>query len=205
MKINFKLLILFACFSYFLFIKEANSQGTSQDLQTVKDTAYVVQCYYLVPNGRPVQSSFILKNLNVFHRINFASTTTEDFFCSFFKQSIIFDEPFFTLGKNSNLIQFANEKQKQDYLNREALKIKFLNKSFSKSIHLTFRNGKLNFQFAKIYGEFWILKTDLSQFKSSLGFFDISDSCYQKHYKYNQKYIYKVLNMDTELEQLQTQ
>ncbi len=175
----------------FFLCSTASIKGIAQSISSVKDTVYVFICKGSLENGQPIVSYAILKDLSSLNTL--ASENNQDsFICDFFKQSILFEEPFFTLTKNLQLYKFSNDKEKKSFLNKLSKKISKLNMDYGVIKTKVFDNGKfVELHCAKLIGEFWSIpktKDELNNYNHS---FQVKENCYDKIYIYNLKDISK--------------
>lgn len=161
--------------------------GSSQSIGTVKDSAYILIIKGELENKQPINSYVVVKSLtdlSVLSTVNNMDT----FLCSIFRNSILFEEPVFTLSRNADLYGFLNEKKRSAFLSKLAKKIDDLNSKFNHVISRQFDNKRnIQISFVKMNGEFWSIlkkKEDLNDYNHS---FEINAGCYSKSYIYNLK------------------
>lgn len=169
-----------------------------QSINFVKDTVYVVLCQGNLDNGQPISSYVIVKDISVFSQLS-KTSDQDSFVCSLFKHSILFEEPAFTILRNSPYYNFENERSKKKFLSRLSKKVARLNAQYIPIKTKRFSNGRdIHLQCAEIVGEFWIIPKKMEALNDYDHSFRVQPSCYEKETIYNIKDIQKSCKLSLE-------
>lgn len=171
----------------FLICSLTSIRSIAQSISPVTDTVYIFILKGSLENGQPIVSYAILKGLSFLKSLS-SINNQDSFICTFLKQSILFEEPFFTITKNSQLYKFSDDRQKKSFLNKLSKKINKLNTDYAVIKTKTFDNGRfIELNCAKLIGEFWSFsktKNELNNYNHS---FQVKEDCYDKSFIYNLK------------------
>jgi len=179
---NFIIIFLFLC-------SLSSLKGIGQSHLFISDTVYLFLCKGTLENSRPIASYLIVKDLTSLAKLS-PVTVQDSFVCILFKQSILFEEPVFTLSKNAPLYEFKSKKQKTKYLKGLLKRIYKLNDTYSLVTSKVFTNGRsINLQCLKLIGEFWSLTKNENEVNNYDHSFLIAEGCYTKNYIFNLKNI----------------
>lgn len=161
--------------------------SNSQSIQTVKDSVYILLLKGELDNKQPISSYAVIKSvedLSGLHDINNMDT----FLCVLSKNSVLFEEPVFTLSRNRDLYGFPNEKKGNSFLSKLSKKVDELNNRYNQVTTRIFDNKKnIQISFVKVSGEFWSIPKKEEDLNDNSHSFSINAGCYGKSYIYNLK------------------
>lgn len=181
------IVLLFIAFSF-------SAKGQTATFK--KDTVYIFYCYGTLGNGRPVETSIIIKDLTFLKELN-QIKDQDKFLCAVFKHSILFIEPSFNRYKDRKLYNFSSNEEAKSFYDKFDNQVGLFNKSFLNFKSSLLANGKrITISVSKIAGEFWIIKTDPNYLYPLSESFEVN--CYNYNYLYHLKQIDKIYKLNTE-------
>ncbi len=170
---------------------------------SVKDTVFIVVCKGSLENSQPIVSYLVVKDLSRLAEL--ATINNEDsFMCRLFTNSILFEEPFFTISNNKGLYGFDSPKKEKAFLSKLSKKIDKLNNNYTHFTTRRFENGKnIEVSITKTVAEFWSISKKVEEINTYSHSFQVKSGCYEKGYIYNLKDVITICKLhEKEVDQI---
>jgi hypothetical protein len=158
-------------------------------MQSQKDSVYILVCRTALENGRPETGFILYQNLDSLPNLSVV-TTEQDAICTLLQHSIWFEEPAFTLASHLGDYGFSSKQEGDKFLDSLSQKVKELSKKYTGLYSKKFADGKtIQIDCAHLVGDFWLIDSKSHTINTLNHSIKVPVGCYLRPYWYNLKNI----------------